>query len=104
MAHSDGNKLLEQLASKVEQLVAQYKKLRQSYAEMQAQYGLALERIAALEGEGKALRADYANLKIAKTMELSYDDQRAAHRRLSSLVREVDECIALLKKESLDEA
>ncbi len=55
------------------------------------------EREAELELRCRELSAQYADLKIAKALELSEGDTRMAHRRFANLVRQVDECIALLK-------
>lgn len=38
----------------------------------------------------------YANLKIAKMIEINDDEMKNARSRLSKLVREIDKCIALL--------
>ena len=42
------------------------------------------------------LQSDYANLKIAKMLDICSNDIENAKSRLSKLVREVDKCIALL--------
>ncbi|MEE1223340.1 MAG: hypothetical protein UHL07_07415 [Bacteroidaceae bacterium] len=89
--------LLEQVRTRVQQLVLQDQRLKSRNASLQQQLQQRDERISDLESELKEVRASYANLKIAKTMELTEEDSRAAHRRLTNLVRQVDECIALLK-------
>ena len=89
--------LLEQVRTRVQQLVLQDQRLKSRNASLQQQLQQRDERISDLESELKEDRASYANLKIAKTMELTEEDSRAAHRRLTNLVRQVDECIALLK-------
>lgn len=89
--------LLEQVRTRVQQLVLQDQRLKARNASLQQQLQQRDEQISSLEGELKQVRASYANLKIAKTMELTEEDSRAAHRRLTNLVRQVDECIALLK-------
>lgn len=89
--------LLEQVRTRVQQLVLQDQRLRARNASLQQQLQQRDEQISSLEGELKQVKASYANLKIAKTMELTEEDTRAAHRRLTNLVRQVDECIALLK-------
>ncbi len=91
------NDLLVQVKARIQQLVAQDQRLKQRATSLQQQLQQRDEKIALLEGELKQIKALYANLKIAKTMELTEEDSRAAHRRLSNLVRQVDECIALLK-------
>lgn len=89
--------LLSRLQTRVRQLILQDQKLQQRCASLKQTIDSCNEKIATLEKEHKDLSAQYADLKIAKTIELSEGDTRAAHRRLTSLVRQVDECIALLK-------
>jgi len=89
--------LLNRLQTRVRQLILQDQKLQQRCAMLKQTVEARDEKIASLEQERKELSAQYANLKIAKAMELSEGDTRAAHRRLTNLVRQVDECIALLK-------
>lgn len=89
--------LLEQVRMRIQQLVLQDQRLKSRNASLQQQLQQRDERIGDLESELKQVKTSYANLKIAKTMELTEEDSRAAHRRLTNLVRQVDECIALLK-------
>lgn len=89
--------LLEQVKIRIQQLVLQDQRLKIRNASLQQQLQQRDERICNLESELKQVKVSYANLKIAKTMELTEEDSRAAHRRLTNLVRQVDECIALLK-------
>lgn len=89
--------LLEQVRTRVQQLVLQDQRLKARNASLQQQILQRDERIGNLESELKQVKVSYANLKIAKTMELTEEDSHAAHRRLTNLVRQVDECIALLK-------
>lgn len=89
--------LLEQVRTRIQQLVLQDQRLKSRNTSLQQQLQQRDERICNLESELKQVKVSYANLKIAKTMELTEEDTRAAHRRLTNLVRQVDECIALLK-------
>ncbi len=89
--------LLERLRLRVHQLIEQDQSLRQRVASLEQALRQSEESKAELEQRNLQLSAQYANLKIAKAMELSEGDSRAAHRRFASLVRQVDECIALLK-------
>jgi hypothetical protein len=55
------------------------------------------EKIEELGRKCDSVAAQYANLKVARMLELSDSDTRNARQRLSRLVRDVDKCIALLK-------
>ncbi len=89
--------LLERLQTKVRQLIQQYQKLQQRNATLKQNLEQCEAKKTELENKVRELSAQYADLKIAKAMELSEGDTRAAHRRFANLVRQVDECIALLK-------
>ncbi len=89
--------LLESLQTKVRQLAQQHRKLQQRNATLKQNIEQCEAKKTELESKVRELSAQYADLKIAKAMELSEGDTRAAHRRFTNLVRQVDECIALLK-------
>ncbi|MBQ1973160.1 MAG: hypothetical protein II222_02250 [Paraprevotella sp.] len=50
-----------------------------------------------LRSEIGTLNANYANLKLAKMIEIGDQEIKDAKSRFSKLVRDVDKCIALLK-------
>ena len=52
--------------------------------------------LAAISDENKTLRSEYANLKLAKMIEIGDDELKDAKTRLHKLIKEVDKCIALL--------
>lgn len=89
--------LLLRLQTRVRQLLLQDQRLQQRNATLTQAVAQRDAKIALLEQEQRDLSSQYANLKIAKVMELSGNDARSAHRRLTNLVRQVDECLALLK-------
>ena len=47
--------------------------------------------------QNKQLEANYANLKLARMLEIGDQDVAEAKQRIARLVRDVDKCIALLK-------
>ena len=56
------------------------------------------KQIAQLEVSKKELEVKFTNLKMARTISLYDKDIKDAKQRLTSLVREVDKCIALLNE------
>ncbi len=93
----DEETLLNNVQTRVRQLILQDQRLKQRCSTMEQQVEQLNQRIANLQDELRTAKANYANLKIAKTIELTESDSRSAHRRLNNLVRQVDECIALLQ-------
>ena len=56
------------------------------------------DEIKQLEQSRKELEARYTDLKMARTISLYDKDIKDTKQRLSSLVREIDRCIALLNE------
>lgn len=88
--------LLHTLETRVRQLILQYGELEKENQELCRMLEQAKTDLAREQENAEKLRKDYANLKLARMMELGDDDVKDAKSRLSQLVREVDKCIALL--------
>ncbi len=89
--------LLSQLETRVRQLILQDNGLQDSVRALKNQLAEREKEIVTLTQLNKDMAAQYANLKVARMLELSDSDTRNARQRLNRLVREVDKCIALLK-------
>lgn len=99
---------LKKLETRIRQLIL-------TYQETEAEKERLLEVVSQLEGniaeqkkEYQQLMAKYENLKTVKIMEVSSDDAKAIRKRLSKLIRDVDQSIAMLnvmdEKENEEEA
>lgn len=93
---AEENKMVNTLESRLRLLIDRYNRLKAENEELYAMVDKSERQIDALQEETKTLRSQYANLKVAKMMEIGDDDIRNAKNRLSKLVRDVDKCIALL--------
>lgn len=82
--------------TRVRQMILQCRELRKENEGLRTVLDEKERVIGALGAENDKLRMNYANLKLAKMIEISDDDMRNARLRLSKLVRDVDKCIALL--------
>lgn len=87
---------LKRFQTRVRQLILQYR-------ESQNAIDGYVQRIEVLEAEnerlkkqGEQARQEYANLKLAKMIEVGDSDVRDAKTRITKLIHEVDKCIALL--------
>lgn len=89
--------LLSQLGTRVRQLILQDEDLRGQIRALEGRIADKDEHIKDLERQRDDVAAQYANLKVARMLELSDSDTRNARQRLNRLVRDVDKCIALLK-------
>ena len=75
-----------------------YEELRQENAALKHLLAQKDEEISQLERSRKELETRYTDLKMARTISLYDKDIKDTKQRLSSLVREVDKCIALLNE------
>lgn len=88
--------LLRTLEARVTQLTLEHKALKERYAELSRKMEEKEATICMLNMQTERLQTDYANLKIAKMIDIGSGEMKDARSRLSKLVREVDKCIALL--------
>lgn len=91
--------LVKLLEAKVRQLISRNKELEQQNAHLCALVADVDVRIQNLDEENKLLKTQYADLKTARMLQLSDNDTRNAKLRISKLVRDIDNCIAILKAE-----
>lgn len=89
--------IITRLETRVRQLILQYAKLREEKGTLEQKLAEAMQREEALKAENAHLQNLYDNLKMARILELNDTDERNAKGRLAKLVREVDNCIAMLK-------
>jgi FtsZ-binding cell division protein ZapB len=93
---SEDSKQFKGFETRVRQLLLAYKALQKENDEL---YSLADEKdvaIEALKAENEQLKKQYANLKLAKMIQVGDNDIKTADQRFMRLLREVDKCIALL--------
>ena len=93
---AEENALLRTLEARVTQLALEYKALKGRYNALARTVEEKENTIRSLNEQMGRLQSNYANLKIAKMLDISSNDIENAKSRLSKLVREVDKCIALL--------
>lgn len=91
------------LSAKVEKLISMYEAERakasasasevETYLDRIAQYK---DKISVLEQKNKALEDKLNNLQLAGAFTVSPGDSAGAKRRLNAVIKEIDECIAML--------
>lgn len=94
---NQGQDILTKLEARIRQLIRQDENLREQIRNLESQIARRDEHAKELVRQREEAEANYANLKVARMLELSDSDTRSARQRLNHLVREVDKCIALLK-------
>jgi len=92
------NNLLIEFKFKVKQMIAKHEKLKQEKDQLHGQIQGLEETIDQLRRENSLLEQKYENIKMAKMLVASDEDNKDAKNRIQKLVREIDKCIALLNK------
>ena len=93
---SEEQTTLRNFEIRVRQLMLKYKELENKNRELQVLVEEKEVAMSAILEENKTLRSEYANLKLAKMIEIGDDDLKDAKTRVTKLVKEIDKCIALL--------
>ncbi len=97
MTDPEKNLLLE-FKLKVKQMIAKHENLKQEKDQLRGKIESLEETINHLRQENSLLEQKYENVKLAKMLVASDDDNKDAKNRIQKLVREIDKCIALLNK------
>lgn len=82
--------VLKRFETRTRQLILHYQDLRQENK-------LLRQQVDEMRQELELMKKNYANLKMARMIDINDQDMKGAKGRLSKLIREVDKCIALLK-------
>lgn len=82
--------ILKRFETRVRQLILQYQDVKQENE-------LLRQQVNTLKQDLENSQKDYANLKMARMIDISDQEMKDAKGRLSKLIREIDKCIALLK-------
>lgn len=90
--------LLMDFKLKVKQIIAKHEELKQEKNQLLLKTGDLEETIAKLRQDNRILEQKYENLKLARMLIASGDENKDAKNRIQKLVREIDKCIALLNK------
>ena len=95
----DERRQMKNFEAKVRQLISQFNEMKQENADLYTELDRKDEEISRLKVELAQSERNYANLKIAKMIEISDSDLKNAKQRITNLVREVNKCISLLSTE-----
>ena len=92
----EDRKLISSFEGKLRHFMFLFDELKQENADLKLLLRQKEEEIKLLEQSRKELEDRYTDLKMARTISLYDKDIKDTKQRLTSLVREVDKCIALL--------
>lgn len=90
--------LLTDFKLKVMQMMAKHDMLKQEKDQLLRRIGNLEQTIQELNEKNLLLEQKYENVKMAKMLIATEDDNKEAKNRIQKLVREIDKCIALLNQ------
>ncbi len=91
-------KTLNQFATRVRQMILQYRDIEKENNELYAMVDERDAKIRQLEERLTQAENDYNSLKLAKMVEISDGDIELSKKKLAKLIRDVDKCITLLSE------
>ena len=99
---SEEEKTIRLLETRTRQLILKFMQHKEDNEELLEELVRKDSELEEVKKQNKQLEANYANLKMAKMLEVGDKDITAAKQRIAKLVRDVDKCIALLKGTGLE--
>ena len=93
---AEEEKILHLFETHVRQLIIKHKDTLEHNKELNQALTEEKTRVQELEQRTATLEQQYANLKMAKMIEITTAENQAAQKRINKLIREIDKCIALL--------
>lgn len=91
-----GRKALEVFQTRVRQLMYEYESVRDERNRLQKQITAMEAEATRMQQEIESLQRECQSLKTAKMLEINDGDVEKSKKRLDSLIRQIDRCIALL--------
>jgi vacuolar-type H+-ATPase subunit D/Vma8 len=88
--------LLDDFKAKLRLLMKRHSNLKEERRVMAEKLAEMEKTIAELKSENEKLVKKYNDLKIAKALSVSDDDNKMVKQRINKIVREIDKCIAQL--------
>ena len=92
------NELFISLKEKIKNIISLYEKTKKEKEEFLEEKLILINQIKEKDKEIEELKNKYNILKLAKTFKASDNDTSDAKNKINRIVREVENCIALLNK------
>jgi chromosome segregation ATPase len=90
--------MIRQLRYRIRLLMARYQSLKHENESLVAEKSELLTIVEKQKKEINNLEQQYTTAKLAKSVLVPSEDREAAKAQINRIVREIDECIALLNK------
>ncbi len=89
--------LIMRVETRTRQLLLQYQALQQECDTLRAQLEENKAQIQTLQIEKKEWQDKYDLLKMTRYIDLADDDTRQMRKRINKMIRDIDQCISMLK-------
>ncbi len=90
--------IAKELKGKLDRLIELYLKVKNENVLLNDKLASVNERVRELAFQNEELIKKYENLKLAKSLIGADEDSRNAKNKINKIVREIDQCIAMLNK------
>lgn len=93
------NELLMRVETRVRQLILKHRKLQAEKKSLEEKIDALHQEINSLEEKNRVLQQQYDHLKMAKYIDMADSSTKDLRGRIRKMVRDIDQCVALLKAE-----
>lgn len=95
---AENNKILNHFTTRMRQLILQYKEVKKENEKLHAMVEATVNEKEQLRQQLEQANKEYNSLKIARMVEITDGDVEGAKKRLATMIREINKCIALLSE------
>jgi len=92
------NKLISRMNENIHKLILLYKKEKEKNEKLSNEIETINNELNIYKAKYQEFEKKYDNLKLAKSLDGNSTDEREARLKLNRIIREIDNCIALLNK------
>ncbi|MBQ8158931.1 MAG: hypothetical protein IJ081_07940 [Prevotella sp.] len=96
---TESEKALATFQTRIRQMILRFEEMKKENADLYAMVDKNEQEIKQLQAKLDQQERDYQSLKMAKMLEITDSDLEGAKTRLSKLIRNVNNCIAVLSDE-----
>ena len=93
------NNLLMRVETRVRQLILKHRELQAEKKRLEEKITAHHQEINSLEEKNRCLQRQYDHLKMAKYIDMADSSTKDLRGQIRKMVRDIDQCVALLKAE-----
>lgn len=97
--NAEMNNLLMRVETRVRQLILKHRELQTEKKRLEEKITALHQEINSLEEKNRLLQRQYDHLKMAKYIDMADSSTKDLRGQIRKMVRDIDQCVALLKAE-----